>query len=621
MDKQKKIVGLLVIGNDTFKIDESEMSDLLHRKIFHFIHVMAPIRTGEGEQIINLYNSAAVFACTKEFLDSYAKSPVVFNTLTKELSNQVENISGNAVHFESISDGWDWDTYKHLRNLLDIIRHSNWDDIKKEDFLLLARSLISLFNTAVFTMKSMESEIESGHINASVISPNQRILELNSIALLAGSVKEQCTEVASILEKKYRDLETVSPKRQALKQYIKDHRDLRVAIIVPKAYYAELVYRDSGLYLKTEGFQKFICTTANKFDANQKYDAVIVIGDFVGKRFNPLLCFSTKTVDVLLYECEVKSFSIKKKNTFKTEQRLNRKNLKLGDDILNVPEITEDFETEKEVKLFSDLDNYLDGLNNGSFRNLISKTNTGLHNGLTAEVEYAGRFVTGEQIFFSKYYSAVVFDPSVGSVKEITADKLVAGDIIVFAKRDDYTRDIVDFILSQLREANRLPSEVVLALDKAQHWKKVLRDYKKRFELSYRDLTKELKKCGAYVQEVAVRQWLYIESHIVGPRTEKTIEQIAELTRDQELLRNPNDCFEACRIVRHERREILELIGKAINDRLAGNMPQRNSVLEVVYENVGNLSETMELESIFQLGETAYVTMSLVNRPICDNEV
>ena len=68
-------------------------------------------------------------------------------------------------------------------------------------------------------------------------------------------------------------------------------------------------------------------------------------------------------------------------------------------------------------------------------------------------------------------------------------------------------------------------------------------------------------------------------------------------------------------------RKILELIGKAINNKLSGHIPQEGSILEIVYNNVDNLSETLELENIIELHESINVGINLVNKQITEVEV
>ena len=192
---------------------------------------------------------------------------------------------------------------------------------------------------------------------------------------------------------------------------------------------------------------------------------------------------------------------------------------------------------------------------------------------------------------------------------------------MVFTKRNDYTSNIVDQIFDQLLLQKKLSPDVQGAAEKAFYWKAALKEYKNSNELTYRAIAKTMKKSGSSLQEVTIRQWLIEESHIIGPRDLKTMKTIAMITQDPYLLSDPNGYFEACRIVRHYRREILSLIAKAINDKLSNKQPVHGSAFEVVYDNVEKLSETLELENVFELDETVTVNSGIVNRPISESEV
>ena len=99
------------------------------------------------------------------------------------------------------------------------------------------------------------------------------------------------------------------------------------------------------------------------------------------------------------------------------------------------------------------------------------------------------------------------------------------------------------------------------------------------------------------------------------------MQQIAKLTQDPYLLKDPHSYFEACRIVRHQRKDILKLIGKAISEKLSGHKPPKGGVLEIVYDNVDDLSEMMELDDVTLLDEVEVVPINLINKPIVDWEV
>ena len=167
----------------------------------------------------------------------------------------------------------------------------------------------------------------------------------------------------------------------------------------------------------------------------------------------------------------------------------------------------------------------------------------------------------------------------------------------------------------------RFSRNIVDASEKASYWKEVLREYKNNNNITYRELTRRLKKYGSTVQEMAVRQWLSEDSHIVGPRNEKTIQHIAELTKDPHLLANPLEYFEACRLVRRERKEILKLIGVAITEKMKGTIPRGNKILGEIYENVDKLSTTLEIDRVSVLEKPFVVPVRLANKPVEEEEI
>jgi len=470
-------------------------------------------------------------------------------------------------------------------------------------------------------MKTLEEAINSGRLNAGIVSPALRIRELWSLAESSGPIGYSCVFVADTLERLYQSVLSQCPKYEALKEYLDTLSGRKVAVVVPKAYYADILIGDERLNRHHVNI-----VTANRFNSNADYEEVIAVGDFYGKRFDPLKCRAAESINVLLYECETHLFSHKKRQSGSFQKKLN---LRLGladseswERNMDVKEWNaEDEEIDAFADSASDLERYIDSISTFDIGRFAACASVSIENATTSEVCIIGRFSSGEQILFSKYYNAVVLDSSQGLVTETDVEKLVAGDLLVFAKRDDYTRNMVDYIYESLQSTGRLSKEVVDATEKAFYWKEALREYKNNRGFSYRDLAKKLRELGSSLQEMSIRQWLIEESHIVGPRDEKTIKQIAELTGDPYLLDDTNSYYEACRIVRRQRKEILELIGKAITDKLRGHTPPKGSILETVYGNVENLSETLELESVSLLDEPIAVPINIINKPITEAEV
>ena len=620
LDKHgNKVVGLLVTGGVSVMENGSELADLLRRKILRFAHVTSPMKAGLGEHILDMYEGASVFACTKELLSRSNQMIQSTNPFTSELHRQIMNVIHNTVTPIPVPNGWAWANYRRLKNTLFTIKQSNWQDTEKDDFVVTAHGLLNLMNTAIFSLEEMEKAIQEGRINQAVLSPKARITKLWDIADRAGSMQEHCIAVVDALERKYQERVRNAPKADALDIYLKAHKWERIAIIVPKAYYADLLRMVHPEYFQDECI---ICVTANRFDPRQKYDGILCVGELNNKRFDPLQCLAARNINVLLYGCEEKIFAFRKRKQQKYEKTLNRRigATKAADD----PEeeiIPAEIELESDVQQFTTLDEYIDSFNVFDIRKFAY---TGASNGgyvPVSEVKFVGAFVTGEQIFFSKYYSAVVFDSVSGNIVEKSPEQLLPGDVLVFVKRDDYTKNIVDFIYERLLREGKLGQGAVEAYEKSQYWKEALREYKEVNGYTYRKVAQKMREAGSKMQEVTIRQWLIEDSHIVGPRNERTMEFIAAVTQDPHLLADTHGFFTACAEVRHDRRKILDLIAKAINDKLSGNLPPEGSVLSIVYDNVDSLSETMELEYISELAESVNISINLVNTPITEAEV
>lgn len=620
LDKHgNKTIGLIVIGADAVSKGGSELEDLLGRRSLKFAHVSVSIDAEFAQSIIESQEETAVFACTKEFLLQNSLPPQKTNTLTVELDRQVNNIVNNAVETILIEDAFSWDDFRKVREALYIIKKSDWNEGDKNSFLIAAYSLLNLIVTAVFPIEILEKAIREGAVIAGVSSLDQKIREMKSLMINAGSMKARCDYVIMVLEYLYLSFLTECPKGNALKKHIESLNGRKAVIVVPKAYYIDILSADEVFSTKNISI-----VTANRFDSSGVYDEIIAIGDISGKRFDPLKCRAAEEITVMLYECETHLFKHRKRMAEKLENKLNFRMGVRDDDSYSDSsqrgEVTEEDLLDAFIEESEDLEQFIGRISSfdiGKFAERVAG-NTGASQ--AAEVSAMGKFTSGEQIFFSKYYTAVVFNSAKSSVTEADVEDLTSGDLLIFAKRDDYTRNTVDYIYESLLTSGRLSDDVVDATEKSFYWKEVLKEYKRKNGLSYRDVAMLLHVLGSSIQEVSVRQWLIEESHIVGPRDESTLRQIAQLTNDHYLLADTHSYFEACRIVRRQRKEILELIGKAIADKFSGNRPGKGSVLEVVYDNVENLSVTLELESISMLDEPVNVPINMINKPITDWE-
>ena len=622
LDKRSNpTVGLMVVGANAVRKGGSELTDLLGRKSLKFAHIITNIDFENAEDIVDLQPDAAIFACTKEFLLSNSLPLIKLNTLTSELDRQVSNILNNNVTTVNVDGSCSWEEMKKAREALHDIKRSSLDERLKRDFIISAYSLLNILTTAVFPLQELEDAAISGKLNMGVTSPMNRINELWKMAETSGSMEYTCALVIDIIERKYKSLIEQCPKHDALFEFLRSDTRNRVAVIVPKAYYIDILSTNENI-IKSGA----TVVTANRFDSSIDYSKIIAVGDIMGKRFEPLKCRAAEDIIVLLYDCEAHIFRHKKKRAKDFENKLNiRMQIAIcelvDDDSELRKEVAESDSIDTDLENTTDLEAYIDSISIFDIKKFATDIFASTGNIPTSEVCAIGKFASGEQILFSKYYTAVVFEVSKGMVTEVTSDKLDSGDILIFAKRDDYTRNMVDYIYDGLLSSGKLSNEIADATEKAFYWKEALREYRDMHRLSYKAIASRFRKLGSSIQEASIRHWLIEESHIVGPRDEKTLEYIAMLTNDPYLMKDTHSYFEACRIVRRQRKEILNLISRAIEDKLKGNAPPKSGLFESVYENIERLSESLELESIATLNEPILAPINIVNRPLTEAEV
>lgn len=619
LDKSgNRTIGFIVIGTNTIAMDDSELAALLERKSLKFSMITASVDSDVAKKIIRTHDEAPIFVCTKEFLLQHSATPNVDNPITTELYSQIDNIIKNEVIPVSIDGMCYWQEIKTLKDAIFTIKNSEISNEEKDDFIITAYSMINLILTAVFPLERINMAVENGEFATMAIAPSAKIDELLKLADQSMALVDQFHIVADTIYRLYHSALAVCPKHEAIVKLLKKYSGQKIAIVVPKAYYIDILKTDNEINERCSAI-----VTANRFNRSVQYNTIIVAGNFLGTHFNPLNCHAASNILVLLYDGEEKLFRNKKQESDFYEKSINaRLNIKTDDknknDFVGATEIAD---IASVVAIDSNLSQYINTITTFDAHSFVQRISGYSGNAPSTEVYAIGQFLSGEQIMFTRYYQAVVFFEADGTVSEKDVDSLHSGDIMVFAKRDDNTKNMVDYIYDQLQWAGKFTDKVTDATEKSQYWKLALSEYKDNNDLSYKDVAKRLRNLGLSIQEVSVRQWLIEESHIVGPRKENTLKQIAILTQDPFLLENTHSYFEACEIVRKQRKNILKLIGNVIVDKLRGLAPTDDKLLKFIFENVENLSESLELDKFSVLDKPVPVPTAFTNRPINDMEV
>ena len=617
LDKSgNRTVGFMVLGTSAVMRNNSELNELLERKSLEFSVLTSSMSSEVAQAIIETQGNASVFVCTKEFLLRNSELPKIKNPLTIELNAQVENIINNDVIAIPVESEITWQEVRTLKNAMSIIKRSDIKSEGKDEFIITAHALLNTIMTAVFPLEHLNNAFNQEGFTKGATPPEFKLSKLWELADKQTELVEHFITVVDIIDRLYHSVLLECPKCIALIDLLGKYTDKTVAVIVPKTYYMDILV--AGETIKTDNI---VLTTSNRFNSTKQYDVVIVVGDFIGARFNPFNCLAAANILVLLYDGETRFFKHKKREAEAYEKSINSR-LQIeanANDDHDLFEESESNDISSAIDNDMDLENYINTITAFDIHLFAGRVSAVSGNAPTTDVYAVGHFITGERLFLTRYYQALVFDED-KAVIEKDADSLNPGDILVFAKRDDNTKNMVDYIYDRLQRTGKLSQEIIDATEKAEYWKLVLREYKEAKGISYRDIAKQLREYGLSIQESSIRQWLIDESRIVGPREENTLVQIANLTQDPFLLADADAYFEACRLVREQRRKILELIGKAIADKLSGLMPGNDKLLKFIFDNVDNLSEMLELDDIFVLDKQVSLSAALTNRPVSEME-
>ena len=612
-----KHIGVVVSGNEIVSKGQTEIPELLNRRSIQYVYVLMNIDFDNSTSIINETESPNVFACSKEYLLSNSLRTKSDGKYCKELSKQVDAVIERDIEPHILKGDFSWDDYKLVKKALLYIKNSDFVADEKDEFIIQSYSLVNLFLTAVFKVSVLEKCI--GDDKLEIVSPIERLKELTEIADRFPEVlKAQARTILDFLEIAYLYLEEKSGKEIYLKELLKNNSNKMIAVIVPKAYYATLI-RECGFYELMDDESLLTVVTANRFDNTVMYDHIVVVGNFNGKRFDTFRCRAAQRIETLLYDFESHFFKYKMRKAKKAENQLNA--LVLNTEFIEDDEAFEslyyseipDDEILEVTNMDAEVDEYVNRLNEiATFKSLGSAS---FSNGSTmSEIVAVGTFESGEKVLFTKNYKAYVFDEDNGIVKEVKVNDLTEGDSLVFAQRNSETRDIVDTILSNLVEEQKVSDEIIKCYQLSKLWKSRLVDYMQDMNMSAKIIASKMIANGAKVQEITIRGWLDEDSHTVGPRSIESIQQIATLVENEDMFENAQVYFDACSTIRKIRREILNQVGEAIINKLSGRQPKNNTIMEDIYNRIDSVALILRLETIsFTERE---VPMNLTNRPI-----
>lgn len=607
-----KNIGLIIMGNKAYRRGELEVPELLERQSIQYVYLCLHIDSETSGKLISEYEEAEVFACTKDFLLSNSLESVNKNAFTAQLDDQVNAIIDKEINEISIHGFSDWESYKTFQQAIFHIKSSDYLGEDKDDFVIQAYSLMNLFLTAVFPIRELECYIAEGRA-VNIETPAQRLDRLTVYSLeFPDHLRKTAETVLSILKTAYAQLYEKSDKGKALFDILTDAYGLNVAIVVPKAYYAVLIESKIRQCLP-DCINKIEIVTASRFDNAKLYDLIVVVGNISKTCFDVFRCCASQVIDVLLCDAESYKFKKRARVSKRAEHILNqRSTIKLDDEYEEIELANED-----EIDAVEKIDEEMSHLSDMTFiKSIHYYPDYGDSGRSMADVIAAVKFDTGEKAFLSKNYKAYVLDEAQNLVKEVGVADLREGDTIVFTRSNSKTRDIVEFILQYMLENGLLPSAVDEAYYRSRQWKTTLVEYMKRTGVTARSIAERMIRNGVSVQANTIMIWLDEDAHMVRPREEDSIRQIALVVGDEELFDHAEDCFRAGTVIYRERDKIRSAIGQAILQRITGQKSDNNQIASIISDKIEDAAVVLNIETIVSINKS--FPINVVNRPLSD---
>ena len=606
-----KNIGLIVSGDNIIRHGDSEIPELVERQSLQYVYLCMHINSDYSEKLVSSYERASLFACTKDFLLSNSLGVKITNDYTDQLRAQVNTIIDHEVIAKELPGYLSWEEYCEFKRAMFLIKESDFESDSKERFIVQAFSLMNLFKTALFPLKTLENFIDSGEIDT-VEKTEARLARIESCATdFPEYLREAATTVIDTLETAYLLLLDYSAKEDAVQEIIAQNFRKSVVLVLPKAYYVTIVKsRLNDIAQKNSCDITFV--TANRFNSNSLYDTVIVSGNVTGIRFDALRCQSAQCVFALIYNFEKYQFKNRLRKSMQTEHLFNqRSTIHTEDEYEDHLLDAEEREAEEIETLDVELTNYIGTSCLNAFRN--TSDTLGAHKSV-ADIVAVAKFDTDEVAFFTKNYKAYVLDDTDHSVKEVDVTDLSDGDTIVFTRSNSMARDIVENLLGDMIKNKQVSANVAEAYYESKRWKFVLTDYLKRAGCSVKTLADTMIKNGVSVQEATIRTWLDDDSHTVRPRKLDSIQQIALIAGDEDLFDNAERCYAAGGVIYKVRRQILRAIGQAILGKITRGNDTSDPIIRAVSERIAKAAVILQIETITFLNDT--VPLNVINRPI-----
>lgn len=608
-------IGLIITGNNTVSRNFNELQELIVLRSLKYILILTQIDSEYGQDLLNLSEDTQLFACTKSFVKKHQiPDDSETGSVMSELRSQMSIIGSCENKAQKVSSDITWEQYIEFKQTMLRIKRSDYSSSETESFVMNAYSLMNLFLTALFSIGELESQIES-EIVTNVISPSIKLEELEKQCKFFPKALSELTErILEILQSCWIMLSDKCEKETALISLLRRYHNNKIAIIVPKEYYA-VVLRSLGIFSFIDIPELLSIVPANQFDHTQIYDVIICAGMMNGRRFDAFRCRSAKLIITLVYDFESRVYSSQMRQARAIEELYDARSEKrivpdTNESQTRLPQSMQDSDREaasmEEISL--ELDEYISRLQEKADLRVL--TSYGGNSSATAKCVVSAVFENDDRGFFTKHYKAYVIDKATGEAYEKETEKLAEGDSLIFTINNENTRDIVDDMLQKL--ISGLGDKLQESYRKSKEWKIVLKEYTE--VVGAKEALRALKRTGIPVQISTIRHWLDPDSHQVGLRAIDSFRAVGLVTGHTEMFEHPEIYYDACADVKRVRGEILKLIGEAIIKKISGAVPQQGDMMSEIYDRLDSSASVLKIETIREIDME--VPINLVNRPI-----
>lgn len=608
--------GIIVCGDDPIMRSENDLDDVITNRNTDFAIISANLSSEYIPQILKDYDEERFFNCTKDFLLTHCDfSKTYTNNMLDELRGEIDTYIDCELETIELNGFFDWQLCAELKRNIHYIAKDKYESEDKDQFVMYAFSVLNLFLHSAFTLDDMERVIDENQLAVSKVE--KRIEDLHRWSeSFPSNIKIKSDYIIDQFELLYLYALDKCEKKDYIVNFISEHPESNIAIVVSRKYYADIMYA-SGISKIQDSFGKVTISTAARFDDEELYDYVITVGFVEGKHFNPLNCHNTKSIIVITYPFEKKLVNVKLMQQKKFIADLNAVSTLPVETDEPIEELFNTQEEENNAVEVENIDEDTVSIVESLRRKYIARefnfTGSNEANSLGIAVKNA-KLDTGEVVFFSKNYKAYVYNESEKNVSEISVDKLSEGDTVIFSANDSGTRDIVELIMSRRVADHRYSQNEIECISMSKYWKSLLIDYKNKNYLTNELLYKQLKELDVAVEKQTVINWIDEDSHIVSPRKIDSLRAIAFLCEDHELFDNIEAYCESFREVKRIRLGILREIGSAVRDKVCGIIPSAEDEMYDIYQKLDTQIKIASIEYLAEDGRE--IPVNKLNKPL-----